>query len=535
MKFDPMHNPFKTQRNVVYGKRGMVAASMPCAAEAGLEMLKKGGNAIDAAIAAAAALTVCEPTSNGVGGDAFAIVWANGKLHGLNSSGTSPASMSIDELESRGFSGIPQYGWETVNVPGIPAAWAALSEKFGKLPFRELLEPAAQYAEDGYPVSPVLSFYWNKEYRTMKEGLEGDKFRNWFEAFAPGGRTPAPGEIFRLKELAGTLRSIGETKAESFYRGELAGKIDDFSRKTGGYLRKEDLAAYRPEWVEPISVNYRGCDVFEIPPNGQGITALMALNILKGFELSGLSGVEIAHRQIEAVKLAFQASLEHVADIKSMKVKVEDLLSDAFADEQRKRIGREAFKPLPASHSDGGTVYLAAADDEGNMVSYIQSNYIGFGSGLVVPGTGIALHSRARNFSFDRNHVNALEPNKRPYHTIIPGFLMKDGKPVGPFGIMGGFMQPQAHVQVLMNCIDLGMNPQAALDAPRWIWMQDREVRLEKNFEQYLADRLEERGHDVSFEKDALLFGRGQIIWRQENGTLVGGTDSRTDGTIYSW
>ncbi len=287
--------------------------------------------------------------------------------------------------------------------------------------------------------------------------------------------------------------------------------------------------------MEPISVNYRGCDVFEIPPNGQGITALMALNILKGFELSGLSGVEIAHRQIEAVKLAFQASLEHVADIKSMKVKVEDLLSDAFADENRKRIGHEAFKPVPASHSDGGTVYLAAADDEGNMVSYIQSNYIGFGSGLVVPGTGIALHSRARNFSFDRNHVNALEPNKRPYHTIIPGFLMKDGKPVGPFGIMGGFMQPQAHVQVLMNCIDFGMNPQAALDAPRWIWMQDREVRLEKNFEQYLADRLEERGHDVSFEKDALLFGRGQIIWRQENGILVGGTDSRTDGTIYSW
>lgn len=535
MNFDPMYNPYKTQRNVVYGRRGMVAASMPCAAEAGLEMLKKGGNAIDAAVAAAAALTVCEPTSNGVGGDAFAIVWSKGKLHGLNSSGTSPAGISIDELKKRGFGGIPEYGWETVNVPGIPAAWAALSEKFGKLAFSELLEPAAVYAEEGYPVSPVLSFYWKKEYGRMLSDLKGDHFRHWFEAFAPKGRPPEAGEIFRLKELAATLRSIGETKAESFYRGELAERIDGFSRSTGGYLRGSDLAAYWPEWVEPISVNYRGYDVFEIPPNGQGITALMALNILKGFEPSGMGSVESAHRQIEAVKLAFQASLEYVADIRSMKVRIEDLLSDAFAEENRRKIGSAAIEPAPTRHSDGGTVYLAAADDEGNMVSYIQSNYIGFGSGLVVPGTGIALHSRGRNFSFDRNHVNALEPNKRPYHTIIPGFLMKDGQPVGPFGIMGGFMQPQAHVQVLSNCIDFGLNPQAALDAPRWIWMQGREVRLEKNFEQYTADRLEERGHDISFEKDALLFGRGQIIWKGENGVLAGGTDSRTDGVIYSW
>jgi gamma-glutamyltranspeptidase / glutathione hydrolase len=535
MNFDPLYNPYKTSRNVVYGKRGMVAASMPCAAEAGLAMLKKGGNAIDAAIAAAAALTVCEPTSNGVGGDAFAIVWSKGKLPGLNSNGPSPAGISIDLLKSRGFREIPEYGWETVNVPGIPAAWAALSEKFGRLPFRKLLEPAAEYAEGGYAVQPVLSFYWKKEYRRMSEALKGDKFRHWFEAFAPGGRPPEAGEVFRLKELAGTLRSIGETKAESFYRGELAERIDDFSRKTGGYLRKEDLAAYKPEWVEPISVNYKGYDVFEIPPNGQGITALMALNILKGFDLTGCSGADIAHRQIEAVKLAFQASLEHVTDIRSMKMKVEDLLSDDFAEENRGRIGREAIMPAPSEHSDGGTVYLAAADDEGNMVSYIQSNYIGFGSGLVVPGTGIALHSRGRNFSIDSSHVNALEPNKRPYHTIIPGFLMKAGQPVGPFGIMGGFMQPQAHVQVLMNCIDCGLNPQAALDAPRWIWMQGREVRMEKNFEKHLADRLEERRHEVSFDRDDLLFGRGQIIWKDANGTLVGGTDSRTDGAIYSW
>jgi gamma-glutamyltranspeptidase/glutathione hydrolase len=530
-----MHNPYRTQRNVVYGRRGMVACSMPCAAEAGLEILKKGGNAVDAAVAAAAALTVCEPTSNGVGGDAFAIVWHNGELHGLNSSGTSPAGISIEKLKSHGLSGIPHYGWETVNVPGIPAAWAALSGRFGRLSLSELLVPAAVYAEEGYPVSPVLSFYWKKEYRTLLSELKGDKFRHWFEAFAPGGRPPEAGEIFRLKELAATLRSIGETNAESFYRGELAERIDSFSRATGGYLTKEDLQAYQPEWVDPVSVNYRGYDVFEIPPNGQGITALMALNILKGFELSGMSGTEAAHAQIESVKLAFQASLAHVADIRSMKVRVEDLLSETFAYEARKKIGREAFDPAPTRHSDGGTVYLATGDGEGNMVSYIQSNYMGFGSGLVVPGTGISLHSRGRNFSFDPDHVNALEPNKRPYHTIIPGFLMKGGQPVGPFGIMGGFMQPQAHVQVLSNCIDRGLNPQAALDAPRWIWMQGREVRFERSFDHHAVDRLEERGHQVSLDKDELLFGRGQIIWKDNSGVLVGATDSRTDGTVYSW
>lgn len=275
--------------------------------------------------------------------------------------------------------------------------------------------------------------------------------------------------------------------------------------------------------------------MFEIPPNGQGITALMALNMLKGFELSGMSRTEAAHHQIEAVKLAFQATLQHVADIRSMKVRVEDLLSETFAYESRKKIGRDAIDPAPSKHSEGGTVYLAAADGEGNMVSYIQSNYLGFGSGLVVPGTGISLHSRGRNFSLDPNHVNALEPNKRPYHTIIPGFLMKDGQPVGPFGIMGGFMQPQAHVQVISNCIDLGLNPQAALDAPRWIWMQGKEVRFERAYDHRALDILEEKGHDVSLDRDAHLFGRGQIIWRDENGILVGATDSRTDGTVYSW
>ncbi len=531
MKFDPLYNPYKVKKNVCYGMRGMIAASQPSAAEAGFEMLKNGGNAIDAAVAAAAALTVCEPTSNGVGGDAFAIVWYRGKLYGLNSSGPCPKELTLDKLNGK----MAEYGWKTVNVPGIPAAWASLSHRFGRLSFEQLFKPAINYAENGFPVTPVLGHYWEKEYRKMKDSMKEEIFTHWLETFAPTGKTPEIGEIFKYKHLGKTLRRIAETKAEDFYRGELADKIDSFSRKTGGYIRKEDLEGYKPQWVEPISINYRGYDVFEIPPNGQGITALMALNILKGFDFNLCSREQVLHRQIEAVKLAFMDSLKYVTDINYMDMEIEELLSEERAKYKRTLLGDNALEPYEINHCEGGTVYLAAADDEGNMVSYIQSNYMGFGSGIVVPETDIALHSRARNFSMDRSHVNVLQPGKRPYHTIIPGFLMKDGKPVGPFGIMGGFMQPQAHVQVLMNYIDFNMNPQAALDAPRWIWMQDRDVRLETSFEPYYAQKLEKRGHAIAYDHDSLLFGRGQIIWRMDNGIYAGGTDSRTDGTIYSW
>lgn len=535
MEFDPLYNPYKVKRNVTYGLRGMVAASQPFAAEAGFEMLKSGGNAIDAAIAAAAALTVCEPTSNGIGGDAFAIVWWKGKLYGLNSSGKSPRGISLDLLKGLTHSEIPEFGWETVNVPGIPAAWWALSEKFGKLNFNKVIEPAVNYAENGFPVTPVLAYYWNKEYKQMKMNLSGEKYNQWFQTFAPKGRAPRSGEIFRYKNLGKTLRLIGESKGEAFYKGELADKIDSFSRATGGYIRKSDLESFYPEWVDPISVNYKGYDVYEIPPNGQGITALMALKILNGFDLKGVSRTDRIHKQIEAVKLAFMDSLKYVTDINKMNISIEELLSEKRAENKRKIISETAMNPEKTKHNQGGTVYLAVADEEGNMISYIQSNYIGFGSGLVVPDTDISLHSRGRNFSFDSSHINALEPCKKPYHTIIPGFLMKDNKPVGPFGIMGGFMQPQAHVQVLMNCIDHNMNPQAALDAPRWIWMKEKEVRLENGFDPYYAERLEEKGHNVKYDFDSLLFGRGQIIWRNNEGVYIGGTDSRTEGTIYSW
>ena len=535
MNFNALYNPFSSARSTAYGRRGMVATSQPFAAEAGFEILKKGGNAVDAAIATAAYLTVCEPTSNGIGGDAFATVWFNGKLHGLNSSGPSPKGISIPILKKAGYKQIPQFGWAPVNIPGIPAAWASLSEKFGKLPFEKLLEPAIRYAEEGFPVTPTVGKFWRKAYELYKRNLTDEKFKYWFDTFAPEGRAPRIGEMFTLRDHAKTLKIIAETKSEAFYRGELAEKIDDFSRKTGGYIRKEDLEKYHAEWVKPISINYRGYDVCEIPPNGQGITALIALNILKGFEFNEKNSVDTYHKQMEAVKLAFEDTLRYVTDRNKMTIKIEDLLSDAYADEKRKRIKETAFMPEFSKNPKGGTVYLATADGYGNMVSYIQSNYMDFGSGLVVPGTGIALHNRGKNFSFDPNHANALEPEKKPYHTIIPGFLMKNGKAVGPFGIMGAFMQPQAHVQVLMNCIDFNLNPQAALDAPRWMWNEEKNISIEHAFPQYLAKALYDKGHKISYALDETDFGRGQIIWRDENGVLSGGTDWRTDGTIYAW
>lgn len=535
MEFDSLYNPYQSKRNVVYGKRGMVATSQPFAAEAGFEMLKKGGNAIDAAIATAACLTVCEPTSNGIGGDAFAIIWTQGKLHGLNSSGPSPKRVSLELAKKQGYKEMPRYGWLTVTVPGVPAAWAELSEKFGKLSLETVLAPAIKYAEEGYPVTPTLGRFWKNAYNVFKEDLKADEFKHWFQTFTKEGRAPEIGELITLKYHAKTLKEIAETKAESFYKGEIAEKIDKFSKETGGYLRKEDLEKFKPEWVNPISVNYRGYDVYEIPPNGQGIVALMALNILKGFEFKEKDCADTYHKQMEAIKLAFEDAFYYIGEPKKMKIKIEDLLSDAYAEEKRRQIGKDAFMPKPNRNGKGGTVYLATADGEGNMVSYIQSNYMSFGSGLVVPETGIAFHNRGNSFSLDENHINVLEAEKRPFHTIIPGFLMKDNKPIGPFGIMGGPIQPQAHVQVLMNCIDFKLNPQAALDAPRWLWEKEKDIMVEPSFHECIADSLKRKGHNVNYGIDIENYGRGQIIWKDNNGILTGGTEWRTDGTIYSW
>lgn len=535
LEYDAACYPYASRRMVTYARRGMVAASQHLAAQAGLHMLQQGGNAVDAALATAACLTVVEPTSNGIGGDAFALVWANGKLHGLNASGPAPQSISLAAVRRAGHREMPRFGWLPVNVPGIPAAWAALSARFGRLPLTVVLAPAIAYAREGYPVSPVVSRAWQEAYDLYAAHCREEQFRYWFDTFAPAGHAPAPGEMVRLPDHAATLETIAATGAEAFYRGELAEKIDRFSRWYGGYLRGEDLAAYHPEWVEPISVNYRGYDVWELPPNSHGLVALLALNILKGFDFPARDVVETYHCQLEAMKLAFADGMAYIAEPAAMQVSVADLLSDDYAAARRRQIGPTAAAPAPGRLDQGGTVYLAAADGDGNMVSYIQSNYQGFGSGLVVPGTGIALHNRGCNFSLDPRHVNCLAPGKRPYHTIIPGFLTRSGHPVGPFGVMGAFMQPQGHVQVVMNTVDFALNPQAALDAPRWQWKEGCTVELEHQVPEHIARLLAARGHDVRWSLATAGFGRGQIIWRSEDGVLAGGTEPRADGAVAAW
>lgn len=536
MNIDSNYHPYSSYRMPVFAKKGMVATSQPLAAQAGLDILKKGGNAIDAAIATAACLTVLEPTSNGIGGDAFALVWTNDQLYGLNGSGPSPQSISIDAVKAKGHETIPKYGWTPVTVPGAPATWAALSKRFGKLPLAEVLKPAIQYAEEGFPISPVLGKLWRKAYETFKTSLTGEEFTEWFETFAPKGRAPKVGEVWRSPNQAKTLQLIGETNAEAFYKGELAEKISSFSEKYHGFLRYDDLAAYEPEWVDPIKVNYRGYDVWEIPPNGQGLVALMALNVLKGFEFTEKDSVDTYHKQIEAMKLAFADGEKYITEQSKMSVKVDELLSDQYGEARRKLISNDALLPEAGDPAYSGTVYLAAADDEGNMISFIQSNYMGFGSGLVVPGTGIALQNRGHNFSLNLDHDNRLEPGKKTYHTIIPGFLTQGDQPVGPFGVMGGYMQPQGHVQVVMNTVDFHLHPQAALDAPRWQWMKDQTVEVEQSFPNHLAEALIRKGHNVKVSSDSSSFGRGQIIWKDpETGVLCGGSESRTDGFVAAW
>ena len=534
---NPTSNPYPMPRNMHVARKGMVATSQPLAAQAGLAILQKGGNAIDAAIATAACLTVVEPASNGIGGDAFALVWAGDKLHGLNSSGPAPESISIDAVKALGHTEMPKMGWLPVTVPGAPAAWAALSKRFGKLPLAECLAPAIDYARNGYPLSPVLGRSWAGAFAAYKTHFTGPEFAHWFETFAPNGRAPKIGEVWASPGHANTLEEIADTYAESFYRGSLAKKISEFSEKHGGFLRDTDLAAFSPEWVNPISANYRGYDVWEIPPNGQGLVALIALNIMKGYQVPHIrDDINTFHKQFEAMKLAFTCGKAVITDPAHMQTPVEDLLSESFANHLRSQIQPTASEPVEILPPKGGTVYLATADGDGNMVSFIQSNYMGFGSGVVIPGTGIAMQNRGADFSLDPAHANALAGGKRTYHTIIPGFLTKDGAPVGPFGVMGGYMQPQGHMQVIMNMIDFGLNPQAALDAPRWQWIKGKQFEVEHHFPRHIAQELAGLGHRISVPLESGSFGRGQIILRDlDSGVLMGGTESRTDGAIAAW
>ena len=539
-EFDSRRYPYPSRRNVVYARKAMACTSVPQGAQIGLDVMKAGGNAVDAAVAMAAAMPLLEPTSNGLGSDCFALVWveAEKKLYGLNASGTAPAALTAEQVRSLGFREMPQAGWIPTLVPGAPAGWAALSRRFGTKPLSELFAPAIQSAREGVPVAVNLEPMWEEDSRRIGKAMEADPAPHayWWEKFTKDGEPYRAGDIFRWEEYAQTLEELADTGCESYYRGALMEKIVSFSQKTGGYFTEDDFRSYRPEWVEPITTNYKGYTVCEIPPNGHGITVLMALNILKGLELS--QERECAgtyHNIIEAIKLAFADTKTYVADPRYMKTKVEDLLSEDYAARRRALIGEKALSPEAGDPSCGGTIYLCTADPAGNMVSLIQSNYTTFGAGVAVPGTGISLQNRGANFSLDEHSDNCLAGGKRSYHTIIPGFLMKDGEAVGPFGVMGAFMQPQGHVLVVVNTVDYHLNPQAALDAPRFQWTGGRHIQLEREVPAHIAQELSHRGHEVEIVNSNLHMGRGQIIWKTANGLYTGGTEPRCDGAVAAW
>jgi gamma-glutamyltranspeptidase/glutathione hydrolase len=516
--------PYPSQRIPILAAN-VVATSQPLAAQAGLQMLHAGGNAVDAALAAAIALTVVEPTSNGIGSDAFAIIWADGKLHGLNASGRSPAAMTHDRFA--GLSSMPRLGWDAVTVPGAVSAWMQLHERFGTLPFDALFAPAIEYAERGFLVSPQTAEAWARSVQTFSD------FEHWMHTFAPEGRAPRPGELFSAPDHARTLRMIASSNGAEFYRGELAAAIAAASREAGGVLNEDDLANHQADWVTPIAMEYHGYHLHEIPPNGQGLAALLALGILRHTDCSTMpvDSAASVHVQMEAMKLGFADAHRFVADEAHVDVPVSALLDDAYLAQRAAMIDPQRAQDFQHGQPHpGGTVYLAAADASGMMVSFIQSNYMGFGSGIVVPGTGIALQNRGANFSLTPGHPNVVGPSKRPYHTIIPGFVTRDGQPVMAFGVMGGFMQPQGHVQMLVRLADYHQNPQAALDAPRWRVESGLKVNLEPGFDASVYQSLRDMGHDLAIAPMRTVeHGGGQAVYRLGNGYFAA-SDQRRDG-----
>jgi gamma-glutamyltranspeptidase/glutathione hydrolase len=517
--------PYPSQRMPLLAKN-VVATSQPLAAQAGLQALVKGGNAVDAALAAAITLTVVEPTSNGIGSDAFAILWDGEKLVGLNASGRAPAGWTPERFKGR--AAMPTQGWDAVTVPGCVSAWVALSQRYGKLPFPDLFQAAIRYARDGYMVSPITAANWARQAPNFKG------FSEFAWTFLPKDRAPRAGERFYCPQQAETLEEIAATKGESFYRGKLAERIALASQADEGAHTLSDFAAHRCDWVEPLSVEYRGYRLHEIPPNGQGIVALMALGILRHFDLSALpvDGADSLHLQIEAMKLAFADAYRYVSDAATMEFDAQKLLADDYLARRAKAIDmKRAQTPPPGDPRAGGTIYLTTADANGMMVSYIQSNYMGFGSGVVVPGTGISMQNRGAGFSLKPGHPNRVGPGKRPYQTIIPGFLTRDGKPVMSFGVMGGQMQPQGHTQMVTRIVDYQQNPQAASDGPRWIVNNDFSVSFEtQRYAHGVLDDLKARGHRI-VDPEAAMFGFGgaQLIWRLDDGYCAG-SDHRKDG-----
>ena len=540
VQFDPLKYSFASHRNVVYAKKGMACSTSPIASQVGLEILKSGGNAMDAAVAMATTLPLVEPTGNGLGSDCFALVWSakDQKLFGLDGSGVAPMALSAEKVKEAGYTAVPVNGWLPTMVPGAPSAWALLRRRFGTKTMAELMAPAIRYAREGFCIPVNVYKQWKAETArfTAAAEKEPEVFGPWVKYFTKNGKTYEAGDTFYNPDFAATLESLAESDCESYYHGEIMHKIVDFSRKTGGFFAESDFENYQAQWVEPISINYKGYDVFEMPPNGHGITALMALNMLKGMELSDeRETADVYHKMIETTKLAFVDTKKFVADPRYMRTKVSDMLSDRYADVRRALITDQAVYPEAGDPSCGGTVYFCVADGAGNMVSFIQSNYNRFGSGIAVPGTAITIQDRGANFSLDPESDNYLEGGKKAYHTIIPGFLAKDGKPIGPFGVMGGFMQPQGHVQVIVNTVDYHMNPQECLDAPRFQWVGEKKVQLEREVPAHIAQKLADMGHQVEIVNTNLGMGRGEIIWRMEDGTLVGGTEPRADGTIAAW
>jgi gamma-glutamyltranspeptidase / glutathione hydrolase len=517
MAFD-WQQPYSARRSPICAGN-IVASSQPLAVQAGLDALRQGGNAVDAALATAITLTVVEPNNNGLGSDAFCQLWDGERLIGLNASGRAPAGWHRERFGNRAV--MPALGWDAVTVPGAVSAWVALSQRFGRLPFPRLFEHAIAYADEGFQVGPKTAFYWRRA---------ADTYRDFPEFLAHFMPAPEAGARFRRPELAHALRLIAESQGEAFYRGELADRIARASATAGGALRVEDLAEHTADWVEPIAQPYRDVTLHEIPPNGQGLAAQIALGILAHLERAPLDSVTWYHQQIEAMKIAIRAAFDHFADPAAMRLQPADLLEPGMLERAAQSIGKTAA-PLPPRALPVGpdTVYLAAADREGRMVSFIQSNYQGFGSGIVIPGTGIAMQNRGHGFSLDPDHPNCVGPRKRPYHTIIPGFVTGAGRPLMAFGVMGGHMQHQGHVQMVTRIYDHGQNPQAASDAPRWHLYPDYSVGVETGFPAEVAEALRERGHSVRHEPHEHVFGGAQLICRTADG-YVAGSDHRKEG-----
>ncbi|WP_372426446.1 gamma-glutamyltransferase family protein [Salinarimonas chemoclinalis] len=521
--------PYASRRSPVLAKN-MVATSQPLAAQAGLRMLLAGGNAVDAALATAIALTVLEPTGNGLGSDAFAILWDGERLHGLNASGRSPAGWSPDRFPN----GMAERGWESVTVPGAVSAWVALSDRFGELPFADLFAPAIGYASEGFPVSPVIAALWKRAERTLSHQP------GFSDHFLPGGRAPAAGEIFRSPDMAASLAAIAESRGEAFYRGALARRIADFARAHGAVLDEDDLAAHEADWCGTVSATYGDVALHEIPPNGQGIAACMALGMTRhlGLERYAPDDPVALHLQIEAMKLALADAEAYVADEAAMtEVTARDLLDEGYLAARAALIDPARAQDFGAgAPRHGGTVYLTAADASGMMVSYIQSNYAGFGSGVVVPGTGISLQNRGLGFVTTPGHPNRVGPRKRPFHTIIPGFLMRGDAPLMSFGVMGGPMQAQGHLQMTLRTQVWGQDPQTAADAPRWRFVSGRTVAIEDSLGTAALDALGGLGHAIEVEAPDASFGFGgaQLIHRIEGG-WAGGSDPRKDGQVVGY